>query len=225
MAEEVKLFRNWSSPYPLRVVWALKLKGIEYEEVFEDLSNKSSLLLKYNPVYKKIPVLVHNGKPICESLLILEYLEETFKQYPLLPQNPHQRATARFWANFADEKILQAMRFDVLSKQGREQEEAIVSIKEKLKYLEEELKGKKFFGGESIGLVDLALGWIAYYLNIIEEIIGVKLVDQEKFPLLMAWIQQFSNIPIIHENWPPRDKLLDRYSGFRKAALGEDTPK
>ncbi|KAF2320286.1 hypothetical protein GH714_026714 [Hevea brasiliensis] len=169
MAEEVKLLKNWSSPYGLRVVWALKLKGIEYDEALEDLSNKSSMLLLYNPVYKKIPVFVHNGKPICESLLILEYLEETWKQTPLLPEDPHQRALARFWAKFGDEKVLQTMRLDVLLKQGKQQEEAIVSIIENFKYLEEELKGKKFFGGETIGLVDIALGWLAYHFNVVED--------------------------------------------------------
>ncbi|KAJ9174835.1 hypothetical protein P3X46_013436 [Hevea brasiliensis] len=225
MAEEVKLFRNWSSPYGLRVLWALKLKGIEYEEVLEDLSNKSPLLLQYNPVYKKIPVLVHNEKPICESVLILEYLDETWKQNPLLPEDPYQRAKARFWAKFSDEKILPTIRFVALTKQGKEQEEAILSIIESLKYLEEELKGKKFFGGETIGLADLALGWIAYYMDVLEEVIGIKVIDQEKFPLLVAWIQEFSNIPVIKKSWPPRDKLYDRYVGFRRAALGEETPK
>ncbi|XP_057991073.1 probable glutathione S-transferase [Hevea brasiliensis] len=226
VAEEVKLFRSWSSPFGLRVVWALKLKGIGYDEELEDLSNKSPLLLQYNPVYKKIPVLVHNGKPICESLLIIEYLEETWKQTPLLPEDPHQRALARFWAKFGDEKVFETMRFGILLKQGKEQEEAIVSTLENLKYLEEELKGKKFFGGETIGLVDIALGWLAYHFNVVEEIIGVKLIEQQKFPLLVAWMQEFSNIPTIQESWPPRDKLFDRLAGFRKAALGEEhTPK
>ncbi|XP_057998323.1 probable glutathione S-transferase [Hevea brasiliensis] len=223
--EEVKVFRTWSSPFPLRVIWALKLKGVEFDTVYEDLSNKSPLLLQYNPVHKKVPVLLHNGKPICESLVILEYVDERWKQFPLLPQDPHERAKARFWAKFGDDKVLQTMRMGILLKQGKEQEEAIVSTIENLKYLEEELKGKKFFGGETIGLVDIALGWLACHFNVVEEIIGVKLIEQQKFPLLVAWMQEFSNIPTIQESWPPRDKLFDRYASFRKAALGEHTPK
>ncbi|XP_057998878.1 probable glutathione S-transferase [Hevea brasiliensis] len=223
--EEVKVFRTWSSPFPLRVIWALKLKGVEFDTVYEDLSNKSPLLLQYNPVHKKVPVLLHNGKPICESLVILEYVDERWKQFPLLPQDPHERAKARFWAKFGDDKVLQTMRLDVLLKQGKQQEEAIVSTIENLKYLEEELKGKKFFGGETIGLVDIALGWLACHFNVVEEIIGVKLIEQQKFPLLVAWMQEFSNIPTIQESWPPRDKLFDRYASFHKAALGEHTPK
>ena len=102
---ELKLFRTSSSPFVLRVVWALDLKGIQYDTIFEDLSNKSSLLLQYNPIYKKVPVLVHNGKPLLESLVILEYIDEIWKQTPILPEDPSERATARFWAKFGDDKV------------------------------------------------------------------------------------------------------------------------
>lgn len=96
MSEEVKLFRNWSSPFALRIVWALQLKGIEFETIYEDMANKTTSFLEYNPVHKKVPVLVHNGKPICESLLILEYIDETWKETPFLPDDPYEKATARF---------------------------------------------------------------------------------------------------------------------------------
>ncbi|EEF34551.1 probable glutathione S-transferase [Ricinus communis] len=225
MAEEVKIFRTWSSPFALRVIWALKLKGIEYETIYEDLSSKSPLLVQYNPVHKKVPVLVHNGKAISESLVILEYMDETWKQYPLLPQDPHERARARFWAKFGDDKVLQSIFYGTFLKQGKELEEGLASATENLQCLEEELKGKKFFGGDNIGVVDLALGWLAHYNSVFEEIIGLKIIDQEKFPLLSEWKQAFASVPIIQENWPPRDKLVAKFVATRQSRLAEENTK
>lgn len=214
MAEEVKVFDTWASPYGLRVVWALKFKGIEFDTVFEDLKNKSPLLLEYNPVHKKVPVLVHNGKPICESLVILEYIEDTWKENSLLPQDPYERANARFWAKFNDDKVFPSI-VDVYHTQGGDQKKKVVLALENLKFLEEQLKGKKFFSGEKIGFQDLVFGWMANLVNVLDEICGIKLIDKEKFPLILAWIENFSNAPIIQDNWPSREKLITKYQIMR----------
>lgn len=103
---EVLVFGAWPSPFCTRVELALKVKGIPYEYIEEDLSNKSELLLAYNPIHKKVPILQHRGKPIAESLVILEYIDEHWKNTPkLLPEDRYQRAKVRFWANFYDNKV------------------------------------------------------------------------------------------------------------------------
>ena len=102
---EVKLIATPESSPCARIEWALKMKGVEFEYHKEDLMNKSQFLLQSNPVHKKIPVLIHNDLPIAESLVILEYIDETWKQNPLLPEDPIDRAYARFWAKFIDEKV------------------------------------------------------------------------------------------------------------------------
>ncbi|XP_042509261.1 glutathione S-transferase U22-like [Macadamia integrifolia] len=106
MADEVTLLNAWTSPFGIRVRTALAEKGINYELKEENLQDKSPLLLQMNPVHKKIPVLIHNGKSICESLIIVQYIDEVWKETsPLLPSDPHLRAQARFWADFVDKKL------------------------------------------------------------------------------------------------------------------------
>lgn len=224
MGEEVvKLFRTWSSPYALRIVWALKLKGIEYETIYEDLSNKSEALLECNPIHKKVPVLLHNAKTIAESLVILEYIEETWTHSPnLLPRDPYQRATARFWAKFGDTEVLPSI-WDAFTKgPGKGQEEAHSRALEKLMWLEEEIKGKKLFGGEEIGVVDITLGWLANLVSVFEEITGLKLIEQDKSPGLWGWMEAFAKIPVVKENWPPRDKLVAKFHAIRQTILSKE---
>lgn len=103
----VKLLGTWASPYSRRVEIALKLKGIDYEFSAESLSPKSPDILKYNPVLKKIPILLHNGKPVVESLVIVEYIDETWSSGPsILPADPLEKSNARFWAKFIDDKVI-----------------------------------------------------------------------------------------------------------------------
>nr|ANH58201.1 glutathione S-transferase [Dracaena cambodiana] len=221
MAEEgLKLYGLKLSPFVLRVEWALKLKGIEYEYVVEDLKNKSPQLLEYNPVYKKVPVLVHHGKPICESTVILEYIEDAWKdKHPsLLPTDPHQRAVARFWAKFSEEKCLRGCS-DVFSTTGEEQIKAVEELKERLKTLERYLQGKKFFGGESIGMVDIVTGWITIWYGIIEEIVGVQIIDEKELPLISEWARNFLELEPVKESMPPLDEVKAHLRELRELVL------
>ncbi|KAK6925346.1 Glutathione S-transferase, C-terminal, partial [Dillenia turbinata] len=207
---DVKVIGAILSLFCTRVEWALKLKGVEYEYMPEDLRNKSELLLKNNPVHKKVPVLLHNGKPIAESLVIVEYIDEAWKENPLLSQEPYERAQARFWARYSDELVMVV--FNACKSQGEDKVKAIETALKSLAFIEKEITGKKFFGGDEIGFFDLAMGWISYWLNVMEEVGDMKLLVADKFPSLHEWTQNFAQVPLIKECLPPRDKLVEYFT-------------
>ncbi|XP_076934447.1 putative glutathione S-transferase [Bidens hawaiensis] len=203
MSDEVKLYATAGSPFVSRVELALNLKGISYDILQEDLKNKSTQLLNYNPVRKEVPVLVHNGKPISESLVIVEYIDDVWTGYPILPLDPYQKSVARFWARFIDSTCIPAL-FKVFGNNGAEQ--AIAEAWEHLQKLEDELaaKGNKFFGGDSISLVDIAANFIAYWLGTLVEATDIKFVTKDKFPKIMEWADNFVNDEVVKKVLPPR---------------------
>jgi glutathione S-transferase len=86
---------------------ALAEKDLPWEGVHVDLMQGEHLkpeFLKINP-RGLVPVLVHDGDPICESTIILEYLEDAFAQAPLRPADPKARARMRMWEKWPDDGL------------------------------------------------------------------------------------------------------------------------
>ncbi|XP_034602225.2 probable glutathione S-transferase GSTU6 [Setaria viridis] len=108
--DDIKLLGSPVSPFAIRAHMALSLKGVSYEYIEQDPFNKSELLRRSNPVHMKVPVLIHNGSPVCESQVIVQYVDDalvgtTAAQGAILPADPYDRAIARFWAAYIDYEV------------------------------------------------------------------------------------------------------------------------
>jgi maleylacetoacetate isomerase len=95
----MKLYGFWRSLATYRVKVALALKGLQVEEVSIDLLKGQQHEKEYLKINAQavVPALVldEGGPPLFQSLAILEYLEETKPQPPLLPKDPRGRARVR----------------------------------------------------------------------------------------------------------------------------------
>lgn len=223
--DDVKLIGAWPSPYVMRARIALNLKSVKYEFLEEKFGSKSELLLKSNPVHKKIPVLIHNDQPICESLVIVQYIDEVWSSGPsILPSDAYGRATARFWAAYIDDKWFPAIR-GIGAAQGEEAKKAATEpVIEGLGYLEKEFikssKGKNFFGGDKIGYLDIALGCFLGWLRVTEQMSNVKLLDESKTPNLCRWAKKVCADASVKDVMPDTDKLLE----FAKVLMAKFSP-
>ncbi|KAK8945795.1 Glutathione S-transferase U17 [Platanthera guangdongensis] len=213
--EEVKLIGGWESAYVARVRTALNLKGIPYEFLEEAFGKKSDLLLKSNPVHKKIPVLLHAGKPICESLIIIEYIDEMWHASgpPILPSDPYERATARLWAAYIDEKLsptigLFLRESNEESKKGAK-DQIFVALLQLEEAFVESSKGKSFFGGDNIGFVDIVLGSCIAWLKAMDKFAGIKFLDEEKIPRLVEWAECFCSASVSRDVVPQTEVVVE----------------
>ncbi|KAB2636799.1 glutathione S-transferase [Pyrus ussuriensis x Pyrus communis] len=205
MADEVVLLDFWPSPFGIRLRIALAEKGIV------------PLLLQMNPVHKKIPVLIHNGKPVSESLIALQYIDEVWNhKAPLLPSDSYLRAQARFWADFVDKKIFEIGR-KLWATKGEEQNAAKKEFLDCIGVLERELGDKPFFGGDTLGFVDVTL--ISYYSwFLVYEKFGNFSVEAEH-PEYIAWVKRCMEKESVSKSLPEQEKVYD-YAMLLRKKLG-----
>lgn len=104
---------------------------------------------------------------------------------------------------------------------GEEQEKAKKETLEMLRTIEDHagLDKKRFFGGDSIGIVDIAFGYIARWYGVIEELVGVQLLEPHAFPLVHAWTNSFKDVPVIKENLPDHDRMIAFFKTIRESLL------
>jgi len=89
----------------------MRAKELTWESVKVDLFKPE----QYDPKYLKlnpkgvVPTLVHDGKPIIESTLICEYLDDTFPEPRLIPSDPWQRTRMRLCSKMVDEGLFEGV--------------------------------------------------------------------------------------------------------------------
>ena len=170
--ESVKLFSFWRSLASFRVRIALGLKGLSAEVVDVDLIKGRQREGEYRAVNPQmlLPALLDgDGPPLFQSLAIMEYLDETHPQPPLLPKEPRARARVRALAQIVacDSHPLLVPRVrELLEHEFKLNEAQRITwihhwIGEALKALETNLAGSKDTGrychGDAITIADICL--------------------------------------------------------------------
>ncbi|CAN6284141.1 unnamed protein product [Urochloa humidicola] len=228
--EDLKLLGMLVSPFAIRVRIALSIKGVSYEYVEEDLLNKSDLLLSSNPIHKKVPVLIHNDKPLCESLVIVQYVDELFAGPSILPTDPYERATARFWAAFVDEKLCPACIGIIKEAKTKNEQADLEKVKEThatIRRMEEAFaklsEGKAFFGGDSIGYLDIVLGSCLFWFEAFHRMFGVEIISSSEAPLLAAWAERFRETAEAKKVMPEVDQAVQYVNRIAAAVAAAAT--
>lgn len=134
---ELLLYDFGNSVCCQKVRITLRAKGLEWRAIPVNLFTAE----QYDPKYLKlnpkgvVPTLVHDGKPVIESTLICEYIDETFPRPPkLIPADPWRQSRMRLWSKFVDEGL-----FD-----GVTELSFSAMFRERMRTMPEEIRQKRF---------------------------------------------------------------------------------
>eukprot|EP00043_Microstomoeca_roanoka_P011127 m.105062 g.105062 ORF g.105062 m.105062 type:complete len:217 (+) comp15101_c1_seq1:33-683(+) len=203
---QATLYSYFRSSCAWRVRIALNLKKIKYEYKAVNLLKSEQLsddYLAVNPM-GELPALVIDGHTLTQSLAIIEYLDETHPETPLLPRDdPFKRSEIRRLAHVIASGIQPLQNLRVLKKHGIEHknEWAQWVINKGFAALERELQktAGKFSYGDSITLLDLCLVPQVYNAERFE-------VDMSQYPTIQrinAALSELAEFKAAHPSQQP----------------------
>jgi stringent starvation protein A len=171
-------------PYAARVRIVLAEKGLEVDVVEIDLSDRPAWLYEKNPA-GRVPVLEEDDRPLAESTVIMEFLEERYPAPALLPPDPADRAAVRLIIFRATELT------DPYYALRREEDGAAEQFDAALAKLDVVLCERDYLGGAEYGLADIA---VVPWLLRARDMLGVELSG---YPSLGAWLARLEQRPAI----------------------------
>ncbi|HET8751636.1 MAG TPA: glutathione S-transferase family protein [Gaiellaceae bacterium] len=180
----ITLYNAARCPYAARARIVLAEKGIEFEVVEIDLSDRPAWLYEKNPA-GRVPVLEEDGWVLPESVVIMEFLEERYPEPPLLPPDPADRAAVRLLV-FRDHELT-----DPYYAFRRGEDGAGEQLDAALGRLDAALGERPFLGGTEYGLADIA--YVPWLLRA-RDMLGVGL---DGFPALADWLARIEQRPAV----------------------------
>ena len=173
----MKLYNAWYCPFAQRVWIALTYKDIDFELIEVDPYDLTDWWLEVSRGVGLVPVVVQansdgSDTTIIESNRILEYLEDYYPdKTPIFSDSPNQRAEQKYWMDHVSNKITPYFyRFLKTPEAGEKQDEARDKMLEGLTAITQAMSSEgKYFAGDRLSAVDIALFPFAYRINALLE--------------------------------------------------------
>jgi glutathione S-transferase len=101
------LYHAGPSVSAIKVRLVLHEKNLPWESKLVHVHRGEQYAAEYRKLNPNavVPTLVHNDRPIIESTIIIEYLDDVFPAPPLLPSDPYRKAMAPLWMKKVDDYL------------------------------------------------------------------------------------------------------------------------
>jgi glutathione S-transferase len=208
----------------LKTGWSktIDLPDAEYIEV--NPYHKPQSLLDLNP-RGLVPTLQYQNKPLYESTVLCEFLEDAFPDRPphLLPKDPYDRARTRIWTDYVGSRIIPAYhRF--LQHQGQDglkekQQDFLDHLKEFTKEMDPE---GPYFMGKEFSLIDIVIAPWANRLWVFDHFKGGSGLpeegqggdDEKTWSRWRTWLKAVESRKSVRETLSDREHYLPIYQRY-----------
>ncbi|MBI5461416.1 MAG: glutathione S-transferase family protein [Gammaproteobacteria bacterium] len=215
MFQPLILVSHHLCPYVQRAAILLAEKRVPSERRYVDLASPPDWFLAISPL-RKVPVLLVDDRPIFESAVICEYLDETIGPR-LHPADPLERARHRSWMEFGSAVLDNIWRF-YTADDARTLRHHIDDLTDRMSQLESELGSGPYFAGAQFSIVDAVFGPIFRYFDVFDTVADFGVFRHT--PKVRAWRQNLGERDSVRDavdaHYPERlrEFLLQRNSAL-----------
>ena len=216
--ENLKLISFSLCPYVQRAMIVLNEKKVSFEIEYIDLEAPPPEFYDISPL-EKVPVLLVDDKPLFESMVICDYIDE-ITAGSLYPENAFDKAQNRSWIEFGNE-ILSAT-FDFLHTDDPKKFNHLnVTLIDRFEMLEDEISEGKYFNGPDFAIIDAAYAPIFRYHQRIAQYKDYEIFEDA--PNVKAWGERLLERPSVAQSIPDTYEV-DITNYFKKldSVLGKE---
>ena len=196
----MKLYSNSTDPFSHRCRIVLFEKGMDFEVVDVDLTNKPEDLSTLSP-YSDYPVLVERDLILTDANIINEYIDERFPHPQLMPPDPVMRARARLFLKDFESQLFINMP-DLESQDTEVSESARKKVTDILMQISPILGKQAYLLHEEYSMLDVAIAPLLWRL----EHYNIKL-PSSCAPLL-KYADKIFQRPLFEEAMSPSEKAM-----------------
>lgn len=195
--KNLKLISFSLCPYVQRAMIVLNEKQVSFEVEYIDLDAPPPEFYDISPL-EKVPVLLVDDKPLFESMVICDYLDE-ITEGSLYPADAFAKAQNRSWIEFGNEILSTTFNFLHADdpKKFKHLKETLI---DRFEILEEELQDGEYFNGAEFAMIDAVYAPIFRYQQGIASYKDYEIFEDA--PNVKAWGERLLKRPSVIKSVP-----------------------